>query len=189
MKAKKITGLVISIVVLVLAVLILVTAFVPKNFNFKLNTPNSITIYKGDGSQLNSYDKEDDEFKEIMNLYNKGLKTSMLSAFFQGKAFSKVQTIDSTRGFSSSNMDSSLLYIEFHYLEAQKTDKHGSNVNFSTDQETYNYVVIEVKNSGNLKEINAYIRKDGDINSYSYIKYTSYGSFSSLYSYLNDLVG
>lgn len=187
MKAKRIIGLVVSIVVLLFATSILVGALVPKNFNFNLAEPDRITVYK-DGDNKGVYEKDTDEYKQILELYNNGMKTSFLKAFFQGKGFGKVQTVDSTTYFNKDKMDSENYYIEFGYLEAQSTDKHGCNVDLSSAEQTYNYIIIEVKNSQSLTDINAYLRKDDDISNNSDIKYTSSASHSALYKYLDELI-
>lgn len=188
MKAKRIIGLVVSVVVLLFATSVLVSALVPKNFNFNLAEPDRIVVYDGNATIKGSYEKNTEEYKQILELYNNGLKTSFLKAFFQGKGFGKVQTVDSTTYFNNSKMDSENYYIEFGYFEAQNTDKHGCNVDISTAEQTYNYIIIEVKNSQSLTDINAYLRKDDNISNNSYIKYTSSASHSALYKYLDELI-
>ncbi len=189
MKTKKIISIVVSSIVLLFAIFVLVSAFIPKNFNVNLASPDRITIYNADGTQAQTYYKDEDEFNKIMNLYNKGFKTSFMQSFFQGKSLKKVQTVDSSSAFNASQMKDTknVIYIEFSYNNEQETVKHGSNVEFDTDEKNYRHVVIEIKNSQVLSSVNAYIIKGNDVaSSYSYIKYTSYASHNALYKYLSE---
>lgn len=187
MKAKKIISIVVSSIVLLFAIFVLVSAFIPKNYNFNLAQPDSITIYNSNGDAVTSYYKGNDEYTKIMELYDKGFKTSFMQSFFQGKAFKKVQTVDSTKTFSATSMKDvdNTIFIEFNYTQEQQTDKHGSDVKFESSERTYYHVVIEIKNSQVLSSINAYIMKANDSGN-SNIKYTSYASHYELYDYLND---
>lgn len=190
MKAKKIISIVVSSIVLLFAIFVLVSAFIPKNFNLNLNEPDRITIYKN-GEQVQTYYKNENEqeFKKIMELYNKGFKTSFMQAFFQGKSLKSVQTVDSASSFNASQMKDkeNIVFIEFCYNSEQETVKHGSDVEFDTDEKNYRHVVIEIKNSQVLTSMNAYIIKGNDVSSsYSYIKYTSYSAHNALYKYLSE---
>lgn len=189
MKTKRIISIVVSSIVLLFAIFVLVSAFIPKNYNFNLAQPDRITIYNSDGAQVTSYDKDSDDYNKIMELYNKGFKTSFMQGFFQGKGFKKVQTVDSTKSFNSSSIKNveNTIFIEFNYTDEQQTDKHGCDVKLETSEQTYRHVVIEIKNSQILSTVNAYIIKGDDISStYSYIRYTSYASHHALYDYLNE---
>lgn len=189
MKSKKIISIVVSSIVLLFAIFVLVSAFIPKNYNFNLAQPDGVTIFKADGTQATTYDKDTDEYNKIIDLYNSGFKTSFMQSFFQGKAFKKVQTVDSTKPFNTDSMKNveNTIFIAFKYSVAQQTDKHGCDVSFTTAENTYNYVVIEIKNSQILTSTNAYIITGNYIGSSSdKIRYTSYASHHALYDYLND---
>lgn len=192
MKTKRIISIVVSSIVLLFAIFVLVSAFIPKNYNFNLAQPDRITIYNSNGDQVTNYYKDsDDDYNKIMELYNKGFKTSFMQSFFQGKGFKKVQTVDSTNSFKSDSIKNveNTIFIEFCYTDEQQTSTHGCDVKLTTDESVYRHVFIEIKNSQVLSAVNAYIIKGGEdftSTSKNNIRYTSYASHHALYDYLND---
>ncbi len=190
MKAKKILGIVVVALFTILACLVVVSYFVPKNFAFPLETPQTITVYNKDGVGQ-TIEKTDDRYDEIMKLYNKGFDVKFIEAFFQGKGFDKVTTIaDVYKSLSASSLKSTdkIFYIEFGYGSVQETKVVNSNVELTNQQKEYKAVVIEVINSNNLMQVNAYIRDTTSPtqDTGSYVRYVSYARQAKLFNYLTE---
>lgn len=185
MKAKKIVSIVSVAILFVLALTVVISAIVPKHLNFDFAQPQSITIYK-DGTKNNTIYYENDEvYKKVMELYNQGFKTSALSAFFQGKGFQKVTTIDSTKSLSSEKSGSNGIYIEFTFSEDQNVIERGVST-LTASEKVYRSVIFQVSNSNNLTQVNAYLLGTSNTDT-SYVSYVSYAGFANLYDYLNNL--
>ncbi len=185
MKTKRIISIAIVSIIFALCVGVIVSACVPKNLNFGFTEPQSITIYKEGAINGNTYQKGSDEYNKIMDLYKKSFKTSCLSAFFQGKGFNKITTIDSTKSVSSMKTGSNGISIEFTFAEDQNVDYHGADLKLDASEKTFRSVVIEVKNTSKLSQVNAYLLNVNNTD-VSYVSYVSYASQVNLYEYLTN---
>lgn len=184
MKAKRIMGIIVVALFTILACLVVVSYFVPKNFALPLETPQSINIYKKNG-EVQTVEKTDERFDKIMELYNKGFDVKFIEAFFQGKGFDKVTTVDSYKSLSSVSSNDSMFYIEFVYGTKQETKVVNANIELASNEKEYRYVVIEVVNSNTLMQVNAYLRYGTSSDNGSYIRYVSYARQAKLFDYLN----
>lgn len=185
MKAKRIIGIVIVALFTILACLVVVSYFVPKNFAFPLEAPQTITVYNKDGVGQ-AIEKGDERFDKIMELYNKSFDVKFIEAFFQGRGFDKVTTVDTYKGLSSLKSTDSIYYIEFGYGSDQETKVVNSNVELSSNEKEYRRVVIEVSNSNSLMQVSAFIRYGTSAENGSYIRYVSYARQAKLFSYLTE---
>lgn len=185
MKAKRVLGIVVVALFTILACLVVVSYFVPKNFALPIEAPQTITIYDKNGTGQ-TIEKTDERYDKIMELYNKGFDVKFIEAFFQGKGFDKVTTVDSYKSLSSLKSSDSVFYIEFIYGSNQETKVVNSDVELASNEKEYRYVVIEVVNSNNLMQVNAYLRYGTSADNGSYIRYVSYARLSKLFSYLTE---
>lgn len=185
MKAKKVLGVVVVALFTILACLIVVSYFVPKNFAFPLEAPQTITVYDKNGTGQ-AIEKTDDRYDKIMKLYNKGFDVKFIEAFFQGKGFDKVATVDNYKSLSSLKSNDNVFYIEFEYGTNQETKVVNSNIELASNEKEYRYVVIEIVNSNNLMQVNAYLRYGTSADNGSYIRYVSYARQAKLFSYLTE---
>ena len=184
MKGKKLASFIIVSIIAIICIFVIAGAIVPKNLSFEFDEPSSIKILNAKtGNEMIM--KNSDEYDEIVKLFNNGFKVQFLEAFFQGKGFHNISTLDETQDISSlSKADT--LYIEFGYSEAKQVNLHGdTSLELADSEKTYKSVVLEVKNSNNLVQVNAYLKIDSS-SSYSYVRYTSYAKLSALYDYLNE---
>lgn len=185
MKAKRVLGIIAVVLFTILACLVVVSYFVPKNFAFPLEAPDRITIYPN-GKDSVSVVKGDDKYDKIMELYNKGFDVKFIEAFFQGKGFDKVTTVDSYKSLSSVKTNDSIFKIEFKYDDSKETQVVNANIELEEREKVYRYVVIEVVNSNSLMQVNAYVRYGTSPDNGSNIRYVSYARLSKLYSYLSE---
>ena len=185
MKTKRVLGIVVVALFTILACLVVVSYFVPKNFAFPLEAPQTITVYNKDGVGQ-AIEKTDARYDKIMELYNKGFDIKFIEAFFQGKGFDKITTVDSYKNLSSLKSSDSVFYIEFEYGSSQETKVVNANIELASNEKEYRYVVIEVVNSNNLMQVNAYLRYGTSADNGSYIRYVSYARQAKLFSYLTE---
>lgn len=185
MKAKKIVAIMASVLASLCLIAVIVSAFIPKDYGFKVAEPQSVTIYVNGTKNGTNYAKGDKVYNEIMGRYNNGFKVSHMVAFFQGKAFSNVVTLDNTKNISSETSGNNGIYIELHYGEDQNVDLHGANLQLASNEKTFRSLVIEVKDSARLTHINAYLL--GADTRVSFISYSSYACHADLYNYLSKL--
>ena len=184
MKGKKLAGFIIVSIIAIICVFVIAGAIIPKNLSFEFDEPSYIKILNvktGDEMIL----KDDEEYDEILKHFNNGFKVQFLEAFFQGKGFNNIATLDETQ-YIGSLSKADTIYIEFGYSEAKQVNLHGdTSLELAENEKTYKSVVLEVKSSNNLIQVNAYLKTDSS-SSYSYVRYVSYAKLSALYDYLND---
>ena len=187
MKSKKVLCIIVVALFTILACLVVVSYFVPKNFAFPLEAPQRISVYNKDG-EAQTIEKSDERYDKIMELYNKGFDVKFIEAFFQGKGFDKITTVDSYKNLSSSNLkaNDNTFHIEFEYGTEQETKVVNSDIELASNEKQYRYVVIEVVNSNNLMQVNAYLRYGTSADNGSYIRYVSYARQAKLFAYLNE---
>lgn len=187
---NKILSIVIVALIAIFAIGTLVLAVTPKNFNIGLNDPTSIKIHTSNQSINDSKwykDAEDGVYNKIMELYNNSFKTTLLNAMFKGVLVESASIKEG--GYQYFNkLDN---YIEFQYTDLQTIKINGKTYNPSNSAINKNYVsvIIEVKDTNSLSQVNAYIRHGGENTNYSYsrINFTSYANQSALYDYITSL--
>ena len=184
MKGKKLASFIIVSIIAIICIFVIAGAIVPKNLSFEFDEPSSIKILNAKtGDEVITKDKE--EYNEILKLFNNGFNIKFLEAFFQGKGFNNIVTLNETQ-YISSLSKTDTIYIEFNYSEAKQVNLHGdTSLELLESEKTYKAVVLEVKNSNNLVQVNAYLKTDSS-SLYSYVRYVSYAKLSELYDYLND---
>ena len=185
MKVKKLVGFIIVSIIAILCVFVIASAIIPKNLSFELEEPSSITILnEKNGEELVL--KGDEKYEKIMELYNNGFKVKFLEAFFQGKGFQNVVTLQETKSNVNSLSADDTLYIELNYSESKQVNLHGdTTLELKDSEKTYQSIVLEIKKSNNLVQTNAYL-KTSTSSSVSYVRYVSYAKLSELYTYLSE---
>lgn len=185
---KRIISIVLVSIIALIAGLVIASAFIPKNYNFNLSEPESIYIWKTGSQYPISVEYDNEHFDEIISKFNDGFNSNVLSSFFQGKLFSGVKTVDKREDLSNSTLkNGNKIFIEFTYSTAQQTNLHGQDLNISSQEETYNRVVIEIVNSNSLVEVKAMLRYGTDeVRDYGYISYVSYAAHADLYDFINE---
>jgi len=184
---KRIFSIALMCVLIVSAVLITLSAVVTKNYNFNFDDPTLIKIHT-DSSSVNNgltFSKNDNEYKKILSLYNNSFKTKVITALFQGKLGNGVTVKEGYKSFG--NLTGT--YLEFFYNDEQTLyvngEKYEANI---VSDESYFVIAIEVANSSNLTEINAYFKyRSSNSNDYSYVRLVSYAVQADLYDYIENL--
>lgn len=184
---KKVFSIIGIVLVGIIAVTAMVSVFLTKDYNFNLQAPTSIKIWKQNTNGQDNVEIGTDEYNEILKLFNSGFKVTVLDAFFQGKLAGKVTVTENSYESltSSSLLQTNKIFIEFKYSEDQTTNIYGQDITLSPNEETYRSIVIEVLNSTALTQFSAYIRY-GDNQDYGYVNYMTYAKHSDLYQYIND---
>lgn len=186
---NKILSLVLLALASVLALGTILCAVLPKNYNINLAEPTRIVVHSSTNADVNKsvYEKGSSNgvYEKIIKLYNNSFNTTALNAMFQGKLFDSVAVAEGYKSISSLNGT----YIEFLYDETQQVKLNGQvyDANIVSDV-NYRSVVIEIKDTDNLTQINAYVRyKDTLENEYSYVRFVSYAIQGELFNYIESL--
>lgn len=179
----------IIIFVACIAISLVVCSFIPKNFNINVENPSYIRVYSKENSEFNgtTYSQGTDVYNDIMNLYNDSFKTTVWGALFQGKIAKGVDKSDTYKSDISASTLKNGVYIEFVYDTEQKLMFNGKEYTpeINSSAKTYYSIAIEVKDSSNLTEVNAYVEyKQNDS---SYFRYVTYAAQADLYNYINNL--
>ncbi len=183
----------------VIAVTAITLALVKTNFNQVINTSkiNGITIYTDSKDNYYSADGDDETkkvFNDIINLYEKGTRESVISALFQG-AFSskaKAEVVKSTVSTSELKTPAAGTFVlKFNFSEKLQLKVNGEVVEdeskYTTDKSIYyDTVYVNIENNTALTKIKCYIISDTSIN-YSYTQVAFVAHHSALYDYINDL--
>lgn len=184
---KKIVGISLLLVLVAIIVSIAVLSFLPKDYNFNFNAPDSIEIHTSNSSSSQNkvfIQKNSKEYNEIMKLYNESFGSTILISLLQGKLNRQIEVTEVYKSISFSGP-----YMVFCYSTSQKMTLNGKEYqpNIISDN-NYIEVVIEVKNSANLTEINAYFKyRDTGLNNYSYVHFSTLAAQSNLYNYIENL--
>ena len=190
-KPKKVGKLILSISLIVVlvafSVLTILATFVSKNYNYNFNDPTLIRIRTNDSSSKDglTFNKDSEEYNEIMKLYNNSFNAKYISALLQGKLNDVVTVKEGYKSLSSL----SGYYVEFIYDSVQKLviDGEEYQANIVTD-ESYYVITIEVLNSTTLTETNAYFKyKNASSSNYSYIRLIPYSTQADLYEYIQNM--
>ena len=185
---RKILSIALIAVLTAIAVLVTLSTVVTKNYSFNFNDPTLIKIHTNNSSSINNgltFSNDSSEYKEILNLYNNSFKTKVISALFQGKLGEGVKVKEGYKSFSTLTG----AYLEFFYNETQTLyvngEKYEANI---VSDESYYVIAIEVTNSTNLTEVNAYFKyKNSNSSDYSYLRLTSYATQADLFDYIENL--
>lgn len=193
--ASRIVSIVLIVLFAVLTIAIVASSFWPKSYNLGFEAPEQIKVHLADHDDTVNgtvYRKNDsrtgEQYDKIMSLYNDSFKTTVLSAVFQGKAFTGIKVEEGYKSLSESSLKGSD-YIEFMYSESQILIVNGKEYQASIISDTnYISVVIELNNSTSLSKINAYFkyRATGE-NNYSYVRLETYATQNALYDYIQSL--
>ena len=183
---------ILSIALLVVASLIMVSvilgATIQKDYGFGFNDPTNITIYTSNTSSPKygqTLTKDSEEYNKFMTLFNNSFKTKFFSAMFQGKASEGVTVKEGYKSFGSLTGT----YVEFYYDEVQKIIFDGKEYKAETVSNTdYISIVIEINDSENLAEVNAYFKygTSGSNNS-SYVRFVTFAAQAELYEFVEGI--
>ena len=185
---KKVLAAVCCVLLVGIILSISLLSFLPKDYNFNFSTPDLIKIYVGEKTSSTygqTFSKETEEYQKIYDLYNNSLKTKLITALFQGKINEGVTAEEGYKSIGSVGTPR----LEFCYNEIQTLYLNGKeyNANIISD-ESYYIIVIEVKNSTTLTEVNAYFKyKTTSTGNYSYVRFASYAVQNELYDYLKNI--
>lgn len=189
MKNKKIIGIVSAVLVLIVSLCFICCAFINKDYNFKLNEPTSIRVYKNDkvSTDIRNIGDTQEQYAQIMDKFNDSFKISFLNALFQGKGFENPKFVDKDVNQSLSNInsltDENTYILYFYFDSAQKLMLNGKEVETTWNIKTFTEVYIQVKNTTKLTEINAYIKYSSN---YARYKFTTYANQGKLFNYLSE---
>lgn len=186
--AKKVLGISVMVVLIAIILTITICSFLPKSYNFGFETPSSIEIHTSDSSSPQNkrfVQKDSAEYKKIMSLYNESFNTKVLTAFLQGKINQNVKVQEGYKSISSISGP----YLVFCYSTSQKVVLNGKEYNADiVSDSNFIEVVIEVKNTTSLTEINAYFKyRDTGLNNYSYVRFSTLATQSNLYNYIENM--
>lgn len=186
--AKKIVGMSLLLALVAVIITIAVLSFVPQNYNFNFNAPDSIEIHTSNSNSTQNkifVQKDSKVYNEIMKLYNESFSSKILTSMLQGKLNKKIEVTEGYKSISSLSGP----YMVFCYSTSQKMTLNGKE--YQPDiisDNNYIEVVIEVNNSLNLTEINAYFKyRDTGLNNYSYVHFSTLAAQSNLYNYIENL--
>ncbi len=167
----------------------IVLGFVNTNFaQFSVEQSVSVEVWKNNKNQLFYKDTNTDEFNEIVNLYNKESKISILTALFTG-AYSVDANIEN-ENTSMTNKITSGYWLVFKYDEAQTLKLDGENykdkTSTSTDPIKFTKIYLQVTNTEGMSLVNAYVC---DSTTTTTAKYTMsiYANQTALYNHITNL--
>lgn len=163
---------------------------IEKSFDFGFNAPAYIKLHTEDKTSSSNnqiFAQETKQYQNIIELYNKSFKTTLLNSILQGKAKNGVTAKEGYKSISESSLNGA--YMEFFYNEVQQIylngEKYEANI---VGDESYYVIVIEVLNSNSLTEINAYFKyRSNSSTDYSYVRFTSFAVQAELYDYISNL--
>ena len=186
--AKKFVGAGLLLALVAVIVTVAVLAFIPKNYNFGFNDPSAIEMHTSNSSSPNNkrfLSKNSAEYNQIMELYNESFDSKLLSTLFLGVANRQVKVTEGYKSISSLSGP----YLIFCYETSQKFVLNGKEYKADIiSDNSYIEIVIEVRNSENLTEINAYFKyRDTGLNNYSYVRFSTLAAQSNLYNYIENL--
>lgn len=166
----------------------IVLGFVNTNFaQFSVQDCVKIEVLKNNKSQV-YYQNEDTEFDEIVDLYNKESKVSILTALFTG-AYSVDADIDNDNT-SMSNKISSGYWVVFKFDTAQTLTLNGEAYNdktsSSSDPITFTKIYLQVTETEGMSLVNAYVCDSTTSTTAKYTMYI-YANQTALYNYITNL--
>lgn len=186
---SKIISIILITLMSVIAVVTITFSVVPKNFDIGLERPDYIKLHTSNQAYDQArYASDSEIYNDIMELYEKGFKTTLLDAMFKGKLTKGVTIEEGYKYFSSL----SGTFVEFQYnVENVQTVKLNGKTYTPTNgiNNQYISVLVEVNGNDGLNSITAYVRYGGTSTSteYARIRFESYANQSALYSYINNL--
>ncbi|MBQ7308446.1 MAG: hypothetical protein IJW82_07985 [Clostridia bacterium] len=176
---------VLSLVVITMATTIIL-AVVKKDFNVNLKNPTQIRIYDTAAGNFYgyTYDKGEDEYNEIMELFNNSSSASVLSLLFEGK-LNKENYIENKNANHSviSNIiekNPNYYYIEFIYdgLTPLMINDEAYYKTGTSEIVEYTKLLIEVKNVYEMTDVTIYVE--------NYNKYSSSDTIASSYQIMTQ---
>ena len=186
--AKKFVGITLLFLLVAVIVTVAVLAFVPKDYNFGFNDPVTIEMHTANSSSPNNkrlLPRDSEEYNEIMKLYKESFESKFLTSLLQGKLNRQVEVTEGYKSISSLTGP----YLVFCYESSQKLVLNGKEYKADiVSDSNFIEVVIEVKNTTSLTEINAYFKyRDTGLNNYSYVRFSTLAAQSNLYNYIENL--
>ena len=149
----------------------------------------SIEIFKGSSTSTLEVSSERDEYKKIMELYNKSLKENTLSSLFQGATGFKAEVNDEEVSVSTITGNESTYVLHFIYNEVQTLKINNKDYidEDSTTKETITYtgLYVVVNNSANFTEYNVYLVNGSDAKSQYNVSLIA--QQADLYEYIGEL--
>ena len=189
---KKIISIIAMALVALVACTAIVFTFVPKDFNIGIENPSYFIVYNGTETPVSIYNNEEqgETYDKIIELYNSSFKTSLLNSLFQGKIGISPYIIEKYQSLTSNDLSKSgKVFLEFRYDSVQTLKLNGQKyTEASTSETNYVSIILEVLDSSNLTEVNAYLRyKEEGTNDYSWYRFVTQASQSALFDYLQNL--
>ena len=124
--AKKILGISLLLVLVAIITSVAVLAFLPKNFNFGFDAPDSIEIHTSNSSSSANktfVSKNSTIYQDIVKLYNQSFDSNILASLLQGKLKNSVTVTEGYKSISTITGP----YLVFCYSTSQKLSrKRGS---------------------------------------------------------------
>lgn len=186
---KTITIIVVSIVALLITATVVLALIPTTQYNAISEGYSLITVYKNSYDNSNTYQANQNEYKEIEKLHKESLKQNILSAMFQGTLSkdAKLEKLSSTSLSSLINTSATNYFVEFDFNEEQTliwedkeyTYKDGNN----TVVAKYTSLVLSVNNNDSFSETIVYV-----VNGNNFMfKITSVTKQADLYEFINNL--
>ena len=184
----KIVSIAMLVVASMIMVLVILGATVQKDYGFGFDNPTNITIYTTNTSSPKNGQtliEGSEDYNKFMTLFNDSFKIKFFSAMFQGKAYEGVKVKEGHKSISSLTGT----YVEFYYDEVQKIIFNNEEYEAETVSSTeYISIIIEINNSENLAEVNAYFKygTSGSNNS-SYVRFVTFAAQADLYEFVEGI--
>lgn len=178
-RAYKITKLVVCLILLCAslgaALFFAIIPFVKVDTSYELSKPTTINVYI-DGEYKKMYKQDSTSYAEIMDLYSEAYSVSKSDLVF-GKEYISNIKFNTSKALNKSKG----IYLEFGFDAAQTLKQSLTTVKYKS-------IVLEISNTQNMKETNAYFVdiSDSSTNGDTF-KLTTYAKQNKLYEYLKNL--
>ncbi len=187
---KTVSIIIITLVGLLVATTIVLACIPFKQYNIVKNDPNYVVVYKNSSANSNLYESNTDEYKSIMDLYEKSLKQNILSTMFQGALGKKAELtkVDNLNISGVLDAENAGYFVEFAFDDEDKTlvwegKDYTYKKNGRDELAKYDSIYLQVENTESFSKTTAYIVNDGK---YAF-KITSFARQAELNDYINKL--
>lgn len=160
MKTKRILiivclSLIAALIVTTICLACIKSTFYDGVFESTSTQADMINVYKYGNS--NAYDKNDEEYNELVKLYKNSTKENILLSIFEG-AYSFDTSINNWTGSSVTLNNSENIYLAFNYFETQTLKYEGETFKNNGNDVTFKSLIVTVTNDSNyMKEVNIYV--------------------------------
>lgn len=187
---KKIIAIISGCLVAILLAVTITLACTKFTAQAVVNTgATSIEIFKGSSTSTLEVSSERNEYKKIMELYNKSLKENTLSSLFQGATGFDAEVKNEEVTISNITGNESTYVLRFIYDEVQTLTINNKEYvdEESETQETVTYtgLYVVVNNSANFTEYKVYLVNGAAAKSNWNVKLIA--QQSDLYAYIGEL--